>query len=123
MNVSSPQERGCHKHPPSGFPESIEDLLGNQQREWDILVSALQLRHDPPCSYKDYIEQCIQIEYDVKVALIERHQNRHSIETSEILSVQTYLRDKNVPLLLVDCALDPNKEANKIRMSFYPNFL
>jgi hypothetical protein len=56
VNHSSPQERGCEDHPPDVFPSSIEALAEKQRDDWDVLISALQIRDDSSCPHIEYID-------------------------------------------------------------------
>jgi len=41
--LSSPQEMGASRYPPQNFPKSIEDKYQVDRKEYDILISPLEL--------------------------------------------------------------------------------
>ncbi len=120
VNHSSPQERGCEDHPPDDFPSSIEELAGKEPDDWDVLISALQIRYNSSCPHIEYIDASLNQDFIVKIALIERDQDRESIDVAKVLDIQTYCEQKGIELVLVDAVKDPNVEANKIREKLFP---
>ena len=124
VNLRSPQERSCEDHPPDSFPESIEKLVGVSRDVWDVLVSALQYTpQESECPYEEYVTTSIEKGFEVKIAFIERKQNRSSLSKREIYEVQDFCDRVDIPIVLVDAAMDPSVEANRIRDTFYPNLL
>ena len=122
VSLSSPQEMGMSNHPPQNFPQSIEIKYGVKRDDYDILICALELvvRNPAMYGYQRYIESVQRQGFDVRLAVIETSWNNVRASSNELVTIQSYAKQRNIPIILVDASNDPNVEAYKIRSKLYP---
>ena len=117
----SPQELSMRKYPPEDFPNAFERQFRVNRDEYDLLISALELRvRNPAFGYQQYVQSVENQGFDVRLAIIETKWNGEVADQNDITMIQHFARQNNIPFVLLNASNDPNEEASRIRQNLYP---
>jgi len=117
----SPQELGMHKYPPENFPSAFERKFRVNRNDYDLLISALELRvRNSAFGYQQYVQSAKNQGFDVRLAIIQTSWNGEHTDQNDIASIQHFAQQNNIPFVLLNASNDPNEEASRIRQNLYP---
>jgi GTPase SAR1 family protein len=121
VSFNSPQEMGMNNHPPTDFPETIEEKYGVKRNDYDVFISALRLavRDQANYGYKQYINSVRDKGFDVKIGVIARSWDNKPILPSELSEVLSFAESVGSPCMKLNALNDPNAESSKLKR-FYP---
>jgi len=122
VSLNSPQEMGMLYNPPYNFPQTIENKYHVSRDDYDILITPLELivRNQTMYGYKQYVQSVRNQGFNVRLAVIRISWNGIPANPRELINIQNYATQNNIPIILVDASNDPNEESSKIRHALYP---